>query len=125
MKNVQDCTAPDGYVEDNTDCDDNDASVHEENTFYQDSDQDGYGNVYVTQIVCGTRVPDGFVANHDDCNDNDSSINPNASEVCNHIDDNCSGVVDDVDESLITYFYEDKDADSYGNPDHHIKACFD
>jgi len=78
MKNVQDCTAPDGYVEDNTDCDDNDASVHEGNTFYQDSDQDGYGNIDVTQFVCGTKVPDGYAANHDDCNDNDSSINPNA-----------------------------------------------
>jgi hypothetical protein len=32
-----------------------------------------------------------------DCNDGDPSVHPGALEVCNGVDDNCNGVIDDVD----------------------------
>ncbi len=38
---------------------------------------------------------DGYPASVD-CNDNDPSVHPDASEICNGVDDNCSGVIDDV-----------------------------
>ncbi len=46
-----------------------------------DSDGDGYA---VEGGACGAV----------DCNDNDSQINPNATEVCDDIDNNCNSVVD-------------------------------
>ena len=33
---------------------------------------------------------DGFIAS-EDCNDDDPSVNPLASEVCNDVDDDCDG----------------------------------
>lgn len=51
------------------DCNDNDASVQSERTFYQDNDGDGVGGSAVTACSQGSYVTSGG-----DCNDNDSSI---------------------------------------------------
>jgi len=121
---VQDCSAPDGYVEDDTDCDDNDATVHAWEIYYEDSDGDGFGNKDIQQRVCGSGPQDGYVKDDRDCNDGDRSINPGAQEVCNEIDDDCNRQVDDVDESMLTTVYRDEDGDAYGNPDKCEKLCF-
>ena len=63
-------------------------------TFYPDLDGDGFG---AGAAVEGCVVPPGFVDNDDDCNDTDPAVNPDAEEVCNAVDDNCDG---DVDEGL-------------------------
>ncbi len=52
----------------------------------QDQDADGYG--YPGQPTC----PAGA---EPDCNDGDASINPAAVDLCNGVDDNCSGAVDE------------------------------
>lgn len=44
-------------------------------TYYQDADNDGYGNVNVSISQCG--VPAGYVSNPDDCNDGNPALNPN------------------------------------------------
>jgi len=47
-----------------------------------------------------------------DCNDNNANINPNAPEVCNGIDDDCDGM---IDEGLtFTTYYVDNDGDGFG-----------
>ena len=52
----------------------------------------------------------------DDCDDDDPAVHPEASELCNGIDDNCDGVVDtDATDAVIRHL--DADGDGYGgNP---------
>jgi hypothetical protein len=61
-------------------------------TWYQDSDGDGYGNSAVAQTGCAPSP--GYVALGGDCNDADPAVHPGATEVCNGIDDDCDGTVD-------------------------------
>jgi hypothetical protein len=56
--------------------------------------------------------PAGYAVVNGDCDDAIAAINPGATEVCNGIDDNCSGV---ADEGLtFTNYYADVDGDGYG-----------
>jgi len=55
-----------------------------------------------------------------DCDDNDAQIGPHAEEVCDGIDNNCDG---QIDEGKILTFYQDTDGDGYGNEDVPIEAC--
>ncbi len=55
---------------------------------------------------------DGFDET-EDCDDEDPNVNPDATEVCNDIDDDCDG---GIDEDLATEYFEDVDGDTYGDP---------
>ena len=80
-------------------------------TWYADADSDGYGDPLVSQTSC--TPPTGYVQNSTDCDDTDSAVNPASSEVCNGIDDNCDG---EIDENAGSTWYLDSDGDGYGNP---------
>ncbi|MCB9681810.1 MAG: putative metal-binding motif-containing protein [Alphaproteobacteria bacterium] len=58
---------------------------------------------------------DGYVG-RDDCDDKDAAIHPGADEVCDDVDNDCNGQVDDADDGLTgaTVWYSDADADGYG-----------
>ena len=62
------------------------AIVYTENASCPDNDNDGY-----TSDVCGGT----------DCDDNDSTIHPGAIEVCDGIDNNCNGLIDGNDSTLV------------------------
>ncbi|MCY7410484.1 MAG: hypothetical protein LH473_09435, partial [Chitinophagales bacterium] len=99
-------TPPSGYVTDATDCDD-------ANYMYNDADNDGYGAG--DPVACG-------VTNNTDCNDGDENINPDATEICNGIDDDCANGIDDG-LTFVTY-YVDADGDGYGDVnDAGISSC--
>jgi hypothetical protein len=87
-------------------------------TYYQDDDGDSYGNASVSQQAC--TKPQGYVTDNTDCNDNNAVINPGASEICDGIDNNCNG---QIDEGVKTSWYRDADGDGYGNPSASTPAC--
>jgi len=64
---------------------------------YQDGDGDGRGTGALVRVCAasGGGCPAGFAALPGDCNDSNSAIAPGKAEVCNAIDDNCNGSVDE------------------------------
>ncbi len=63
---------------------------------------------------------DGFTAS-EDCDDSNESVYPGAEEICNNMDDNCDGRIDEG--FAITRYYFDGDGDGYGVPSPSILSC--
>ena len=93
-------------------------SVAASSTYYADADGDGFGNAASTIVACS--APAGYVSNNSDCNDNNSAIKPGAAEVCNTVDDNCNG---QINEGVGNTYYADTDGDGYGNAASSTVAC--
>ena len=147
---VVSCTRPSGFVSNSLDCndndpdinpnavescngidddcdnlvDDNDPSVVNAATFYIDNDQDGFGDANDIGIL-SCAPPPGHVPNNLDCNDENSSINPAGQEVCNGLDDDCDGLIDQADPSItgLVVWFADLDGDGFGNPNNSVQAC--
>jgi hypothetical protein len=133
------CSPPTGFVSIADDCNDLNGSVYPgatevcnltdddcdgyidedvQLTFYADTDSDGYGDLASTTLAC--TPPSGFVSNHDDCDDTNPFVHPGAIEICNTLDDDCDGVIDD---GVQFTFYADLDGDEYGDMGSSILAC--
>ena len=124
------CAQPIGFVSTNTDCndansavnvaaieicntidDDCDTQIDEgvQNTYYADTDGDGYGG-FEENAAC--TAPVGYVITNTDCNNSNASVYPGATEICNNIDDDCDT---QIDEGLsVASYFEDEDGDGYG-----------
>jgi large repetitive protein len=85
-------------------------------SWYEDADSDGWGNPDVLDVRCG--LLDGYVHASGDCDDEDPAIHPDMDEICNEYDDNCNGLIDGQDPSLVggTLWCHDYDRDGHGNP---------
>ncbi len=115
------CEQPDGYVDNDEDCDDSDPDINPDGTevcdgkdndcdgevdesdaedattWYEDGDGDGYGNPDSSREACDQ--PDGFVEDNTDCDDTNSNVHPMAEEKCNGIDNNCDETTDNPTDS--------------------------
>jgi hypothetical protein len=67
--------------------------VYKLKTFYRDNDKDGYGNL--ADSIHAYAKPSKYVTNHRDCDDNDANIQPGATEICDGLDNNCDGKIDE------------------------------
>ncbi len=121
------------------DCDDADAAVHPDaqeacdgrdedcdgevddgagTTFYADADGDGFGDPDSSTQACASPV--GFVEDATDCDDVNALAWPGALEVCDEVDNDCDG---EVDEGVTTSWAIDLDGDGHGDPAITQEAC--
>lgn len=128
---------PAGYVTNSMDCNDSDPTINPMNPFeacdgvdnncdgqidesptfvFYDSDGDGYGNISnPMEWPCNQPLPAGYSFSMGDCNDYDPQFHPGAAEICDGMDNNCNGLIDE-NVTTLTTFYADADNDLYGNP---------
>jgi hypothetical protein len=93
--------------------------------YFLDNDQDGYGNANISMEAC--EAPLGYALSGSDCDDTESEAYPGSSEVCDGIDNDCDGLLDDEDPNVEvgsgSEFYLDADGDGYGDSAEALMAC--
>jgi hypothetical protein len=114
------CTPPNGYVLSAGDCDDSNAQISGPITYYLDADGDTFGSDSSAQIVC-QNPGIGYVTTGGDCNDANPLINPNATEICDGIDNDCDGLADDG--LVFAMYYVDADGDGFGDEATGVESC--
>ncbi|MCX7734655.1 MAG: putative metal-binding motif-containing protein, partial [bacterium] len=91
---VQACSKPDGYVSDDSDCNDSDLLINPNTIWYKDYDNDFFSDG-LTVVQCtapnGYKIRSSILSVSGDCEDNDPRINPS------------------------TVWYKDKDGDLYSD----------
>ncbi|NNL80982.1 MAG: T9SS type A sorting domain-containing protein, partial [Flavobacteriaceae bacterium] len=117
---IQACSAPAGYVSDNTDCDDTDGSINPNTIWYLDADNDNYAVSTVTQCTSPGGGYKSVAIPVTDCDDTNNTVYPGAPELCDGLDNDCDGT---VDEGVTTTYYADADNDGYGDSSSTIQAC--
>ncbi len=96
-------------------------SASDAGTWYADADGDGFGDA--TRATSACAQPAGHVADAGDCDDGDAAVNPDATELCDTIDNDCDGTVDEPDADDATTWYADDDGDGYGDASDSSVAC--
>ncbi|MGV3625099.1 MAG: putative metal-binding motif-containing protein [Archangium sp.] len=90
--------------------------------YFQDLDRDGQGNQNVFVPRCRQPRDPQWVLSAEDCDDTRAEVNRSTLELCDGLDNNCDGVIDDglANNSL---FYRDEDGDTFGLITQDVFAC--
>ncbi len=143
------CLKPDGHVDDALDCDDtradvspaapevcDDADTDEDcdgaadeaddwqadgEPMYVDADDDRFGAAG-SALVWRCAPGPGYATRATDCLDRDPHTWPGAPEVCDGVDNDCDGTVDEEVVDLPRWFF-DADADGFGDATRSFAAC--
>ncbi|MEQ1505545.1 MAG: MopE-related protein, partial [Myxococcota bacterium] len=137
---VEACDASAGVVANPLDCDDGDAAAHtgapeacdavdndcdgevDEDvalTWYDDLDGDGFGAAGTDTVGCAPPA-DQVAFVDSDCDDTDPAVHPGVSELCDTVDQDCDGT---VDEGLTVDWWPDADQDSFGDASAPGRSC--
>ncbi len=91
--------------------------------WYLDADADGWGDL----AIPGCTEPAGLlvdvVLQGGDCDDADPTVNPDAVEVCDGIDNDCTDGADGTGAVGAVPFFTDGDGDGFGDPASATVAC--
>ncbi len=120
---TEQCWQPIGYIHNDRDCDDDEPGSTGLLAWYPDADGDGFGTATIVAWSCAGD--DGWSLASGDCNDRNASIHPDAEEICDNIDNDCSGSKDDDDPGLVgtthphgpRTWFTDADGDGWGVSD--------
>lgn len=88
-------------------------------TLYWDADRDGFGRDDSSFVSCNLFADYSPLAS--DCDDETKTTFPGAPELCNQIDDDCDGIVDEDLQN--NAYYADADGDGFGDPGTRLDAC--
>jgi len=80
----------------------------EEGIAWPEEPEDADGDVYSAAV---------------DCDDTNADINPGTAEVCDGVDQDCDGLIDEDFSEPMQVWYLDEDGDGYGDPDIFEMAC--
>lgn len=84
--------------------------------FFRDADGDGVGTDDDRVMACDP--PEEYVAMGGDCDDENDARRPGLVEVCDGVDQDCSG-----DTEMMRTYYRDRDEDTRGDPGTSVVAC--
>ena len=76
-------------------------------------------------VACGPSDVDGDGDGYSaktDCDDTAQNVHPGADEICDGVDNDCNGLIDDDAVDRLTLFV-DSDGDTFGDPDTEVTRC--